>query len=71
MEKRDVIAFFDRCAASWDAEMIKSDTIIGITEYPSPRSIPTMTSITPQRKYVVQRIFIRFIPAAITGALSE
>ena len=30
VEKRDVIAFFDRCAASWDAEMIKSDTIIGM-----------------------------------------
>lgn len=29
MEKRDVIEFFDRCAANWDAEMIKSDAIIG------------------------------------------
>lgn len=29
MEKRDIIAFFDRCAPSWDAEMIKSDAIIG------------------------------------------
>ena len=29
MEKKDVIAFFDRCAPSWDAEMIKSDEIIG------------------------------------------
>lgn len=29
MEKRDVIAFFDRCAPTWDAEMIKSDEIIG------------------------------------------
>lgn len=29
MEKKDVIAFFDRCAPSWDAEMIKSDRIIG------------------------------------------
>jgi demethylmenaquinone methyltransferase/2-methoxy-6-polyprenyl-1,4-benzoquinol methylase len=28
MDKKDVIAFFDRCAPSWDAEMIKSDTII-------------------------------------------
>jgi len=28
MEKRDIIAFFDRCAPSWDADMIKSDTII-------------------------------------------
>ena len=28
MDKKDVIAFFDRCASSWDAEMIKSDTII-------------------------------------------
>ena len=28
MEKRDVIAFFDRCAPTWDAEMIKNDTII-------------------------------------------
>ena len=29
MEKKDVIAFFDRCAPSWDAEMIKSDVTIG------------------------------------------
>ena len=29
MNKNDVIAFFDRCAPSWDAEMIKSDKIIG------------------------------------------
>ncbi|MBQ7341443.1 MAG: class I SAM-dependent methyltransferase [Oscillospiraceae bacterium] len=29
MEKRDIIEFFDRCAPSWDADMIKSDTIIG------------------------------------------
>ena len=29
MEKSDVIAFFDRCAATWDAEMIKNDAIIG------------------------------------------
>ena len=29
MEKKDIIAFFDRCAPSWDAEMIKSDVIIG------------------------------------------
>ena len=29
MNKQDVIAFFDRCAASWDADMIKSDAIIG------------------------------------------
>ena len=29
MEKRDIIAFFDRCAPSWDADMIKSDVIIG------------------------------------------
>ena len=28
MEKRDVIEFFDRCAPTWDAEMIKNDTII-------------------------------------------
>ena len=28
MDKKDVIAFFDRAAATWDAEMIKSDTII-------------------------------------------
>ncbi len=30
MEKKDIIEFFDRCAPSWDAEMIKSDRIIGI-----------------------------------------
>ena len=29
MNKQDVIAFFDRCAPAWDAEMIKSDEIIG------------------------------------------
>lgn len=28
MNKQDVIAFFDRCAPTWDAEMIKSDAII-------------------------------------------
>ena len=30
MEKRDIIAFFDRCAPTWDAEMIKNDAIIGM-----------------------------------------
>ena len=29
MEKKDVIAFCDRCAPFWDAEMIKSDAKIG------------------------------------------
>ena len=29
MEKKDIIEFFDRCASTWDAQMIKSDTIIG------------------------------------------
>ena len=29
MDKKDVIEFFDRCAPSWDAEMIKSDVKIG------------------------------------------
>ena len=29
MEKKDVIEFFDRCAPTWDADMIKSDVIIG------------------------------------------
>ena len=29
MEKQDVIAFFDRCAPNWDADMIKNDAIIG------------------------------------------
>lgn len=28
MEKKDVIEFFDRCAPTWDAEMIKKDEII-------------------------------------------
>lgn len=28
MDKKDVIAFFDRCAPTWDADMIKSDAII-------------------------------------------
>ena len=29
MEKKDIIEFFDRCAPNWDADMIKSDVIIG------------------------------------------
>ena len=29
MDKKDVIEFYDRCADSWDAGMIKSDRIIG------------------------------------------
>lgn len=29
MNKSDVIAFFDRCALTWDADMIKNDAIIG------------------------------------------
>ena len=29
MNKADVIDFFDRCAPSWDAEMIRDDEIIG------------------------------------------
>lgn len=29
MDKKDVIAFFDRMASSWDADMIKNDTVIG------------------------------------------
>lgn len=29
MEKKDIIEFFDACAPSWDADMIKSDEIIG------------------------------------------
>ena len=29
MEKKDVIAYFDSCASTWDAGMIKSDVIIG------------------------------------------
>ena len=29
MEKRDIIEFFDRCAPFWDADMTKSDRIIG------------------------------------------
>ena len=28
MNKRDVIEFFDRCAPTWDAEMVKNDAII-------------------------------------------
>ena len=28
MDQRDVIAFFDRCAPTWDAEMIRDDAII-------------------------------------------
>ena len=29
MDKKDVIEFFDRCAPTWDADMVKSDAIIG------------------------------------------
>ena len=29
MEKKDIIEFFDRCAPTWDADMVKSDVIIG------------------------------------------
>ena len=29
IEKQNVIEFFDRCAPSWDAEMIRDDEIIG------------------------------------------
>ena len=29
MDKKDIIEFFDRCAPSWDAEMIKNDIVIG------------------------------------------
>ena len=28
MDKKSVIDFFDKCAPTWDAEMIKSDAII-------------------------------------------
>ena len=28
MDKKDIITFFDRCAPTWDAEMIKNDRII-------------------------------------------
>ena len=30
MDKKEVAAFFDRCAPKWDAEMIRSDQIIGV-----------------------------------------
>jgi len=29
LNKQDVVAFFDRCAPTWDEQMIKSDVIIG------------------------------------------
>ena len=29
MDKKDVIEFFDRCAPTWDADMIKNDAVIG------------------------------------------
>ena len=29
MNKKDIVEFFDRCAPTWDAELIKSDAIIG------------------------------------------
>ena len=28
MNKQDIVAFFDRCAPTWDAELIKNDTVI-------------------------------------------
>ena len=31
MNKKNVIAFFDRLAPQWDADMIRSDEIIGIS----------------------------------------
>lgn len=30
MEKKEIIAFFDKCASSWDAEMIRSDETISV-----------------------------------------
>ena len=30
MQKKDIIEFFDSCAATWDAEMIRSDEIINM-----------------------------------------
>ncbi len=30
IDKQNVIDFFDRCAPSWDAEMIRDDAIVGI-----------------------------------------
>lgn len=30
MDKKDIIEFFDAHAASWDAELVRSDEIIGI-----------------------------------------
>lgn len=29
MNKKDIVEFFDRCAPTWDAELIKNDAIIG------------------------------------------
>lgn len=29
MEKQDIIAFFDRCAPTWDSSMVKDDAVIG------------------------------------------
>lgn len=30
MDKKDIIEFFDRCAPSWDAELIRNDAVINI-----------------------------------------
>ena len=30
MDKRDIIDFFDKCAPSWDADMIRNDEVINI-----------------------------------------
>ena len=38
MQKKDIIQFFDECAPTWDAEMIRSDEIIGrILDYAEVR----------------------------------
>ena len=59
----------DRCAANMvKIQITRSpqapvrETSVGRIEYPSPRMLPTIVSITPHRKYVVQMIDIRSSP---------
>ena len=44
------------------------DTIMGTTEYPKPRSAPTITSITPHRQYRLQTYFSRTMAWAMTSS---
>ena len=59
MEKKDVIAFFDRCAPTWDAEMIKSDANIGkildVRAAPDARSVLGARGVSRDRNLTAIR----------------